>query len=257
MMLPWLLGMATVTLFPGADKPVAKPDPPKLTMVWPWVVEAGGKTECMLRGGALGPTTRVSLVPIPSGKQKPIPLQVLEKPKDFALPDGMDAKANGNQVMRVELGANASPEETLLRVEGDNNTQSELPLEITKAKLIRDAEPNNDLETAQPVGPLPARILGTIAKPQDCDCFRVELTKGQKLRVQVIGRRKGSLLDPILTIQQPDGSLWKTAGPPPKAEDLVVITTAPQTGPVCLVVRDAFDSGGTMHAYELRVELVQ
>lgn len=256
MMLPWLLGMATANLVPGADKPVAKPDPPRLNMVWPWVVEVEGKTECLLRGSALGPTTRVSLVPTTSGKRKPIPLEVLEKPKDFALPDGMDAKANGNQVMRVELGANALPGEALLRVEGDNNTQSDIPLEITQAKLIRDAEPNNDLETAQPVGPLPARTLGTIAKPQDCDCFRVELTKGQKLRVQVIARRNGSLLDPILTIQQPDGSLWKTAGSPPKAEDLVVITTAPQTGPVCLVVRDAFDSGGPMHGYELRLKLV-
>ncbi|MFM8931729.1 MAG: hypothetical protein ACKOS8_07630 [Gemmataceae bacterium] len=257
MMLPWLLGMAAVNLIPLTDKPVAKPDPPRLTMVWPWVVEADSKTECLLRGGALGPTTRVSLVPTPSGKHNPDPLQVLEKPKDFALPDGMDAKANGNQVMRVELGSDTSPGDAILRVEGDNNTQSELPLEITKTKLIRDAEPNNDLETAQTAGPLPARILGTIPKPQDCDCFRLELTQGQKLRVQVITRRKGSLLDPILTIQQPDGSLWKTAGPPPKAEDLVVITTAHQTGPVCLVVRDAFDSGSPMHGYELRLELVE
>jgi len=256
MMGPCFLGLVTAAAVGYADKPAPKPDPPRLTMVWPWVVEAGCKSEAVLRGSGLGPNARVSLTGAPMAKSPSLPLKIMEKPKDFALPDGMDAKANGNQVMRVELQGNDSPGEALLQVEGDDNKKSVLPLEIIRTKLTQEVEPNNDLESAQGIGPAPVRILGTTAKPLDCDCFRLELTEGQKLRIQIITRRKGSLIDPILAIQQPDGSLWKTAGPPPRSEDLVVITTAPRTGPVCLVVRDAFDSGGPLHGYELRLELV-
>ena len=255
-----MLGLFAASTLAGADKPAAKPDPPRLMMAWPWVVEASGKSEVMLRGSGFSATTQVGLSRTREGKSKGTPLKVLEKPKDFPLPDGMDAKANGNQVLRVELEADGTPGEALLQVEGDGGKRSLLPLEITRTKLTRDKEPNNDLNLAQSINlgttPAPARILGTIEKPLDCDCFRLEVPRGRKLRVQVIARRKGSLLDPILTIQEPDGTLWKTSGPPPQAEDLVVVTTAPKTGPVCLVVRDAFDSGGTLHGYELSAELL-
>ena len=251
-----LLGLLAACSLAGADKPAAKPEPPRLSMAWPWVVEAGGKAELVLRGSAFTEATRVQLARMREGGPQAIPLKVLEKARDFPLPDGMDAKVYGNRVLRVQMEADGTPGEALLQVEGEGGKRSVLPLEITRTKLTRDKEPNNDLEGAQSLDPTtaPARILGTIEKPLDCDCFRLVVPQGKKLRVQVVAGRKGSLLDPTLAIQEPDGTLWKTAGPPPKGEDLVVVTTAPKTGPVCLVVRDALDSGGALHGYELCVE---
>ncbi len=74
-----------------------------------------------------------------------------------------------------------------------------------KYNIFYDIEPNDDLNTAQPIT-LPARIIGTMITPAgnaDQDCFSFNLTAGQILSVFVVADILGSPLNDTIQIYNP------------------------------------------------------
>lgn len=235
----------------GLEPPKPKVSPtPELMMVWPWVVNPGKNCSLILRGNHLG--ERKSLEVIQGSRVlscKPSP-----KHQDFPLPEGMEPKRHGNQTLAVEVeGKDATPGWAKITISGSSTGKSELPLEITSQKVVEEKEPNNDLATPQILDTFPSRVMGQIFKNQDCDVYQVALKRGQQLGIRLVSRTKGSLLDPILTLQSKDGSVLAQTGPKGSTNDLLLFHTARSDGPVCLVIQDAFDSGGSQHGYELRI----
>ena len=241
---------ALLFLSVAMEPPKVKVPDPELKMVWPWVLENSGTKQVILRGNHLGERKKLEISL--AGKQ--LPFKPAPKHQDFVLPEGLDVKRHGNQVLTLEVDSRGSAvgfgKITLF---GSGPGKSELPLEITSQKLVEDKEPNNDLANAQVLDAKTCRVLGQIDKNQDCDVYRVDLKRGDILGVRVIARSKGSLLDPILALQTPDGAILAQQGPKGNNSDLLLFHTAKKDGLICLVIQDAFDSGGVHHGYEVRV----
>ncbi len=236
-------------------KPPVKPDPPRVTMVWPWVVNPVGKHKLILRGQNLDAVQSAQL----ETTGMPMALSLEGKVASAPLPDGMDGKLFGSQILTLETGilAGTPVGDKQIVLTGKNQEKAKAVVEVTTSPLTPEKEPNNDLDQAQEISKLPCRLLGTIEKKQDVDCFRIDLKQGQTVEVRLTSRGRGSVLDPLITIQAPDGSIRQKAVPKPGAMDLVLIHTAKNAGPVCIVVQDSFDSGSQSHAYDALISIIK
>ena len=112
---------------------------------------------------------------------------------------------------------------------------------------------------APPAAPQPVALGTTVfgnTPDDDQDKFEVELKKGQRLSVEVIGTRvhTQSLYDPALTIAKADGTvLVETDDAPFTQQDPVASLVAPEDGKYILTVRDSTNNGPGQCQYMLNV----
>ncbi|REJ88007.1 MAG: pre-peptidase [Planctomycetota bacterium] len=105
----------------------------------------------------------------------------------------------------------------------------------------------------EPVAP-PAAISGTIAAPGEADQYRLQLTKGQALDVQVVARAFGSYLDPLLRITDAEGKQLQELDDIDRSNaDVKTVYTAPADGEFGFTVSDRFGHGGERYVYALLV----
>ncbi len=86
------------------------------------------------------------------------------------------------------------------------------------------------------------------------DRFTLEGVAGERLTVEVVAARLGSLLDPVLTIHDPDGrELAHSNDAPGLGADARLSFSLPSSGRCLIGVRDAIHGGGDRHFYRLRI----
>jgi hypothetical protein len=103
---------------------------------------------------------------------------------------------------RVRFSSNVNIAVVALRQAFRNSetisTVSVVPEISTGTTVIYDREPNDSLQTAQPIDKMPAEIIGTMNTPNDgsdFDIFSVYLLKGDTLFVFVLADLINSTLD--------------------------------------------------------------
>jgi hypothetical protein len=113
---------------------------------------------------------------------------------------------------RVRFSSNVNIAVVALRQTNGNSdtisTVSVVPDFSTGSTVIYDREPNDTLQTAQPVVALPAEIIGTMNSPSDTadvDIFSVNLRAGDILYVFVLADLINSVLDDDIIIWDPQG----------------------------------------------------
>ena len=100
----------------------------------------------------------------------------------------------------------------------------------------------------------PLSVSGVIANPGEIDQYRLQLTKGQVLDVQVAARLFGSHLDPMLRITDAEGKQLQELDDIDRSNaDIKSTYTAPADGEYGFAVRDRFSHGGERYAYALVV----
>ena len=121
--------------------------------------------------------------------------------------------------------------------------------DLTSVALAAESE---DRKSGQLIA-LPCCIEGQL-NPVLSRFFRIAMTAGQTLNVEVFARRLGSDLDPVIRVTGPDGHETVYCDDMPGAEgDTQLQFTAPADGEYRVEVRDVRYSGGARHFFHLRL----
>ena len=227
----------------------AKPDKlPMIVCASPLAVVPGKEIKLTLRGAFLDEITAVKVA------STEIKVEIASKGKT-PVPPNYDAKRVGDTQAEIKF---TLPLETpigklpLIAVSANGESTA---YEIVVARpddLIDEQEPNDGFKSAQSVS-VGKTIVGVIGDARNVDVFRIELSAGQKLIVETIAARAGSLLDPTLTLYDSKGRIVATNDDHAKTRDSRIETTLNQPGAYFITVQDANDAGGPHFAYLLKI----
>jgi hypothetical protein len=133
----------------------------------------------------------------------------------------------------------------------DDEGSTWLPLIATAADVTVAQKPCQPLEQATPAK-LPGFLCGVLDKPGARDYFRMELERGQRIRVRGEARALASPADLELSVTDAKGTEIRRISDP--GQDQVVLDfTAPAAGMYGLSVRDLARDGGPSFTYRLEV----
>ncbi len=104
---------------------------------------------------------------------------------------------------------------------------------------------------------IPIAVTGRIAST-GASAFLLTATKGQKLSIGIQAQRIGSLLDPVLTVEESSGKVIKESDDiGGDNHDAEMHITMPADGQYLVVIRDRFQDFGDRYFYVLRCEETQ
>ena len=183
----------------------------------------------------------------------------------MAVNPGKKAELSGRGVnfdpanpLTLEIPADAASGVRWSPLDSDRGRTQPFPVVVTTlpvAKESGDAEP--ETAKAQAV-PLPAAISGRLAERNDVDAYRFAAKKGQVYAFEVVARRAGSALDPVLRVLDTSGKvLTEVDDTPGLGKDPRLEWTAPADGDVALQVADLHSRGGPEFGYALLAELAR
>ncbi|MGB7159933.1 MAG: pre-peptidase C-terminal domain-containing protein [Tepidisphaeraceae bacterium] len=113
-----------------------------------------------------------------------------------------------------------------------------------------EAEPNDEIKTATPVGSLPIAMNGVIGKPRDVDFFKIVAKKDQALDFNVYGRRVRSPIDSVLHIFDAAGKVLN-GNDDNGSPDSYQRFTFPADGEYTIRIYDQLYDGGPEYVYRI------
>jgi hypothetical protein len=161
---------------------------------------------------------------------------------------------------RFRLAADVTPGPVEFRISTPGGTSNAVLIEALDVPEVREVEPNDDPARAQRL-PIPGvghgQIYGGKGRPGgDIDLYRLAARKGQKLRLSILARSRGSLLEPVLTLRDESGKKLARAAGIDQSGDPVLEFDPPADGDYLAEVKDLNGAGGLEYVYLLRVEPV-
>jgi hypothetical protein len=161
--------------------------------------------------------------------------------------------AAGEISVRVRAGPGAPLGFHELRAIGPEGISNLLVLRVDALPQVREAEPNDDLATANPVAPGSA-VAGVIG-PQDIDCYAFQGRAGARVTLEVEARRLGSPVVPVARLLGPSGASLALSQPlRDGGGDCRLSFVLPGDGRYAVEVRDALYCGGARAQYRLRLD---
>ena len=239
----WLLFVS----FGSAQEP--KPEKqPMIGGATPLVVVPGKEIKLVLRGAVLDEITAVKVA------STEIKVEIASKGKT-PVPQNYDAKRVGDTQAEIKFMLPPETPAGKLSLIAVSATGESAAYEIHVARpedLIDEKEPNDSFKSAQSVS-TGKTIVGVIGDARNVDVFRIEISAGQKLIVETVAARAGSLLDPTLTLYDSKGRIVAANDDQAGTRDSRIETTLSQPGAYFVTVQDANDSGGPHFAYLLKI----
>jgi WD40 repeat protein len=229
-----------------------KPAPePRVTALVPLAVPQGFTGTVRLRGFQLKEASEVRI----ESSAIPEKIEIKEK-KDAVLPSGMNKDQIGDSegVIDLTLAANYPVGSLALVVVAGDKISQPVTLEVLPAnKLTPEKEPNNGFRDAMKVE-LGHSVAGLINGQRDVDVFTISGQVGRPLKVSIIVSGVASLLDPLLTAYDADGTQLAVQDDAAKGERDVTLEVKPVTDePVFITVQDAHDFGSEWHSYRIEI----
>lgn len=248
-----LLAAGSTSLATGAqdDKKGPPPDPkPKISMALPLNIAPGSTTKVTLRGLNLDQATEVRFSePIEGGSVSIKGKGKAEIPKETDPAVYGDTKVD----LEVKLPAEVPAEKvSLVAVNAAGETKPHELVVLPKEKLVAEKEPNGGFATAQPVEAGQV-VQGAVSQALDVDVFKFTGKKGEAWRIEVEAQRRGSILDPMLTVHNAAGNSLAVSDDSASTRDASIQLTLPADGVYFVTLMDAHNSGGATHAYLLRL----
>lgn len=226
---------------------------PRITAIAPLEVISGLTTTLHIRGMGLADATALRFADAPS-----LAVELKEK-KKADIPNGLDAKKVGDSQVTAEIKvpAELTGEKLRFRVVTPAGETDWKEIRLAEADaIIEEKEPDNGFREAQPVAA--GKLLrGSIKEDKDVDVLRFDGQRGKRMFVQVFAARRGSLLDPILTLFDAQGQLLASSDDADESRDAGLVVLLPADGPYYVSVADAHDRGGAWHVYTLEMKEVQ
>jgi hypothetical protein len=161
---------------------------------------------------------------------------------------------------RNHMPANVPPGPQEFSVATPGGVSNAVLVEAVDVPEVREVEPNDDSQRAQRLsvpGVAHGQIYGGKANPGgDIDLFRFGGKRGQKLRLSILARARGSLLDAVLTVRDVHGKKLAKATAAGTASDPNLEFDPPADGDYLVEVKDLTGGGGLEFVYLLRIEPV-
>ncbi|MCZ2343560.1 MAG: hypothetical protein LC104_17465 [Bacteroidales bacterium] len=174
-------------------------------------------------------------------------------PATIVIPSGQkDAK---QLKVKLTIPANTPIGLHTLRVATEEGVSNSRPFIVDDLPSVAETTgKNKSLPTAQPI-PLNVVVTGA-AEAVSSDFFKVPVTAGKPLTVDVLARRFGSPLDPVILLH--DGTGRELGGvyaddTPGLQSDCRLVYTPRQSGEVIIELRDSIYRGGGDYVYRMRV----
>jgi hypothetical protein len=105
----------------------------------------------------------------------------------------------------IRIDADAPPGPHLVRLHNGEGASGLRVFVVGDQAEVLEAEPNNGVSQATPVGALPATANGRLEARGDVDSYAVKLEAGQVLVASLRGRRLGAPMDPLLHLHDASG----------------------------------------------------
>lgn len=228
----------------GQPKPLVvppAPQSPSLTTPVTLGLKQGANLELVLNGGNLSDPTAV----LYSGPGKATLVH-----------EAKDAKPNPAAVkVKFELPADAPVGMHTLRIATKQGMSNFRPILIDDLPGIEEIATNRTKDMAQEV-PVPCSISGR-TDAEASDFFKIKVAAGQRLTFEVLARRIGSPLDPILVLH--DARTKRELidlyadDTPGLQSDCRLTHTFKEAGEILVEVRDTTHRGGGDFFYRLRI----
>jgi hypothetical protein len=240
------LALALFVLLAVQDDKKEPADPkPRIAMALPLAISPGAAVKVTLRGLNLDQVTEL----------KAEGAAVIIKSKGKAeIPKETEPAVYGDTKVELEL---TLPEDyagdklALVAVNPKGEATYELKV-IAKDKLIAEKEPNGGFATAQAVE-AGQTISGAIGQALDVDVYKVTGKKDEVWVFEVEAQKRGSVLDPLLTIHDAKGRIVAMADDSDSSRDPLLRVTLAADGVYTVTLIDAHNAGGGTHAYLLNV----
>ena len=166
--------------------------------------------------------------------------------------DGQDLTKDQPVTMEGAIAPDAVPGIYPVRMVTNHGCSEAAFVVIDDLASVAIAAESDDRKSGQLIA-LPCCIDGQL-NPVLSKFFRIAMTAGQSVNVEVFARRLGSDLDPVLRVTGPDGHEVAYRDDMPGAEgDTQLQFTAATDGEYRIEVRDVRYSGGARHFFHLRL----
>ena len=154
------------------------------------------------------------------------------------------AAEKGKYTVKIKVPATARLGEHSLRIATASGLSDLRLFYVSPFPMVQEVEVKEEPDKRQPV-PLGTTVYGR-TQGEDQDHFEVELKKGDRLSVEVIGARLQTqdIYDPFVTVAKPDGTpLVEIDDAAFTRQDPVLSALAPEDGKYVVTIRDATNSG--------------
>jgi hypothetical protein len=249
------LALALVLLAAAQDEKKGPVDPkPRISMSLPLCISPGAPSKITLRGLNLDQATEVKFAEPLEGAS----IAIKSKGK-AEIPKETDPAVYGDTKVELEVKLPAEVAAEKVSLVAVNAAGTTTPYELAvlaKDKLVLEKEPNGGFATAQPLES-GQTVQGAVSQALDVDVFRIAGKKGETWVFEVEAQRRGSVLDPMLSLHDKDAHLLAAADDSAASRDPVLRVTLPADGPYFVTLMDAHNSGGATHVYLLRARREQ
>jgi hypothetical protein len=165
---------------------------------------------------------------------------------------GWNLGTTGNAIVRQVDATGLGRDVDKLPVTGPD-LANRLPLIVSDAVEVREAEPNDARDQAVPLAP-PCAVNGCVSTPGDEDRFALAMKKGQVCDLIVTAGALNSPLDAMLEIEDAAGNSVASNDDGGGKGDPKLRWTAPADGTYVAVVRDLIGTGGLEYVYRLEIK---
>lgn len=166
--------------------------------------------------------------------------------------DGQDLTKDQPVIMEGAIASDVVPGIYPVRMVTNHGCSEAAFVVVDDLPSVAVAAESDDRKSGQLIA-LPCCIAGQI-NPVLSKFFRIAMTAGQTVSVEVFARRLGSDLDPVIRVTGPDGNEVAYRDDLPGAEgDTQLQFTAVADGEHRIEIRDVRYSGGARHFFHLRL----
>jgi hypothetical protein len=229
-----------VTAQPKAAPVAVVPQAPTLNVAFPLGAQRGQTVELNLTGTNLAEPTALWT----------------SFPAKVTIPADMNnGKDAAKLKVKLEIPADAPIGFHSIRLATKHGISNARMFCIDEIPQIEETADNHTKEKAQPI-PVPGVVVGK-TDAEVSDFFRVSVKPGQRLTFEVIGRRLGSQLDPVILLY--DAKTGRempghySDDEPGLQSDCRLTSTFPSGGDIVVEVRDTRHLGGPDYYYRLRI----
>ncbi|REJ88128.1 MAG: hypothetical protein DWQ34_23180 [Planctomycetota bacterium] len=151
----------------------------------------------------------------------------------------------------VTIKQDVPPGHYTVRTQGKYGISNPRTFEVSAIAESREEEPNNTEGEATPInGPL--LINGQINGAADVDCYRFDVTAGEKLQITCHAQKLDSLLDAVVTVTDTGGRVLAEAQAGPHG-DAALHLAAESDSQWVIRVTDSLYRGGPQYVYRLTI----
>ncbi len=164
-----------------------------------------------------------------------------------------EARSDNEGVATVLVSGVAAPGIREVRVDGPDGVSNLLLVRVEPLRLMIETEPNDRAAAATEVAV--GSALAGVLKPQDVDFARVKGEPGQRVTLDLVARRLGMAISPVLTVTDARGHAILQARESLGVErDARASVVLPADGVAIVEVRDNIYGGSDRTGYLLRVD---